>query len=184
MRISPRLVTGVVCAALICASCLPAPLKRAASPPTSKPVPLALSEPSPTVPAPRSEGLWTDASVPSALRAAAQALGLSEAGNSGSAAAVLDLSPAAPGEPGVSTWVYALVAPFPTVADGVSSYELRSAWSGVPSPTFEGRPLLVDEPTLNAFSALWGPPAARAVKTLPAQDLLDTAWRDRTAWAI
>src|SRR5215212_11735132 len=40
-------------------------------------------------------------------------------------------------------WVYALVAPFPTVTDGVTSDELKLAWTQATVPAaFSGHPLL------------------------------------------
>ena len=84
----------------------------------------------------------------------------------------------------VSTWIYALVAPFPTVADGVSSQDLRGAWSQPASGPFAGRPLLMDQNTLDVFSALWGVPAPGATQVLPADQLTDHAWANPPAWAI
>jgi hypothetical protein len=83
------------------------------------------------------------------------------------------------------TRVYALVAPFPTVTDGVSFEELKRAWTEgiVPAP-FDGGPLLMEESTRAAFSALWGEPAGAAVLTMSADQLLDTAWSDMPSWAI
>ena len=184
MKIPVRLMVVALCAAFLVDSCAPGPVPIAATAPVGSPAAPEADPSTPAAPTIKGQGLWIDLSVPQALRSAAGTLGIGMARDSGSAAAVLDISPASPGDAGVSTWVYALVAPFPTVADGVSAYELRSAWSGTPSPTFEGRPLLMDESTLNAFSALWGPPAAGAVKTLAAEDLLGTAWVDNPAWAI
>jgi hypothetical protein len=43
-----------------------------------------------------------------------------------------------------SQWVYALVAPFPTVTDGVSFEQLQSAWTGNPPEPFASSPLLMD----------------------------------------
>jgi hypothetical protein len=83
------------------------------------------------------------------------------------------------------TLVYALVAPFPTVTDGVSLEELKNAWvEGTASAPFNGRPLLMEEATSAALQALWGEPAPAAVQTLPANQLLDTAWSDMPSWAI
>jgi len=96
--------------------------------------------------------------------------------------AVLRLAAGA-GRP-VSQWIYALVAPFPTIEQGVAAGELRSAWSGTPAGPFAGRPLLMDESTLAVFTALWGPPAGEAVKTLPSAELLGYAWDHRPSWAI
>src|SRR5512138_2336100 len=64
-------------------------------------------------------------------------------------------------------WVYALVAPFPTVRDGVTLDDLQRAWSqgsaAAPAP-FTGTPLLMEESTLATFTALWDEPAAGAVR--------------------
>ncbi len=81
-------------------------------------------------------------------------------------------------------WVYVLTAPFSTVSDGVSLAELQSAWRGEPNKTFGGSPLLMERSTLAAFTALWGEPAADAVKVLAAGQILDAAWEVRPSWAI
>lgn len=83
------------------------------------------------------------------------------------------------------TLVYALVAPFPTVTEGVSLEELKRAWvEGTAPVPFHGKPLLVDESTHAALRALWGEAASRAVQILPAGQLLETAWSDMPSWAI
>ena len=84
----------------------------------------------------------------------------------------------------VSTWVYALVAPFSTIPDGVSGDDLRSAWSGGAPGPFAGRPLLMSEKTLAAMQGLFGTPAPGTVVTVPEADLLARAWADPPAWAI
>jgi len=82
-------------------------------------------------------------------------------------------------------WVYALVAPFPTVDDGVTYDELMLAWTeGTPPASFSGQPLLMDQSTLAAFTALWDEPAPGAVQTVPADQLLETAWSESGSWAI
>src|SRR5215212_2228046 len=82
-------------------------------------------------------------------------------------------------------WVYALVAPFPTVRDGVTSDELKLAWTQATVPAaFNGHPLLMEESTLVAFTTLWGEPAAGSVQVVPADQLLDTAWKEISSWAI
>jgi poly-gamma-glutamate synthesis protein (capsule biosynthesis protein) len=83
----------------------------------------------------------------------------------------------------VSRWTYALVAPFPTILDNVTTDELTSAWKGE-NERFAGIPLLLDESTKATFSALWGEPASNAVQVIPADKLLDTAWNQMPAWAI
>jgi poly-gamma-glutamate synthesis protein (capsule biosynthesis protein) len=88
------------------------------------------------------------------------------------------------GEHLVSQWVYALVAPFPTLEDGVSSQALRESWGGSSSGPFGGQPILLAESTQAVLSALWGSPAEGAVRVLPGEELLDYAWEHRPAWAI
>lgn len=85
----------------------------------------------------------------------------------------------------ISHWVYALVAPFPTIADEVSSDELRAAWDGDNSGgAFDGAPLLVSPETLAVFTAWWGEPSAGAVETVDAPGLLDVAWSRQPSWAL
>jgi poly-gamma-glutamate synthesis protein (capsule biosynthesis protein) len=81
-------------------------------------------------------------------------------------------------------WIYSLVAPFPTITDGVTSEALQSAWQGNSVSPFNSEPLLMDESTLNILTALWGSPAPLAVQVLPPDDLLDYAWSNRPSWAI
>jgi poly-gamma-glutamate synthesis protein (capsule biosynthesis protein) len=80
-------------------------------------------------------------------------------------------------------WVYALVAPFPTVTDGVTSDELRAAWRGSSSGPLAGWPLWMTASTLSAFTALWGAPAV-SVHVTPADQLLDSAWVQLPSFAI
>jgi poly-gamma-glutamate synthesis protein (capsule biosynthesis protein) len=81
-------------------------------------------------------------------------------------------------------WVYALAAPFPTITDDVSGDLLRQAWQGASGGPFSGRPLLLSQETLTAFTSWWGAPAEGAVMTLAENELLDYAWQNRPTWAI
>jgi poly-gamma-glutamate synthesis protein (capsule biosynthesis protein) len=82
-------------------------------------------------------------------------------------------------------WVYALVAPFPTVTDGVTFEELHLAWThGTLPDAFRGHPLLMDQTTLDAFTALWGEPASSLVRVVATDELLETAWSELGSWAI
>jgi len=109
--------------------------------------------------------------VPQALRDQVRAVELPF-----SASMSLDVTK--PGETGTQfQWVYALAAPFPTVMDGVTSDELRSLW------TSGGTPLLMEESTLRALTAIWGEPASGSVRSVAAEQLLDAAWSE-SAWAI
>jgi poly-gamma-glutamate synthesis protein (capsule biosynthesis protein) len=81
--------------------------------------------------------------------------------------------------------VYALVAAFPSVTDGVTSADLESAWTkGIVPAEFSGHPLLMDPSTLDAFTALWDAPAPGLVRTIASDQLLATAWSDLGSWGI
>ena len=81
-------------------------------------------------------------------------------------------------------WVYALVAPFPTVVDEVSKADLLQAWKGDKTSLFENTPLMLSESTHRSLSAFLGPPAQDAVEIIPPADLLDKAWQSGNSWAI
>jgi poly-gamma-glutamate synthesis protein (capsule biosynthesis protein) len=83
-----------------------------------------------------------------------------------------------------SIWIYALVAPFPTVTDGVKLEDIKTAWSGKPSEAFGSSPLLMTEGTREIFSTLWGSPSGEAVKIVESDKLLETAWNGIPSWAI
>jgi hypothetical protein len=92
-----------------------------------------------------------DRSVPQLLREWADAIQLNDGDE-------LTLKLATGSDPSLMQniqWVYVLVAPFPTIRDGVTLDELRAAWNGSP---FNGQPLLIAESTLGAMKAIWGEP--------------------------
>jgi poly-gamma-glutamate synthesis protein (capsule biosynthesis protein) len=84
----------------------------------------------------------------------------------------------------VGSWVYAVVAPFPTLTDEVAWSDVLNCWKGNPSGLLAGRPLLMDADTQTVLAALLGPAAEGAIFVVPAEQLLDTAWANRPAWAI
>jgi len=156
---------------------------------TTTPSPQAIqntSSPNPSVrvltftPAPF--GIQIGNGVPQALREQVERLDIPN-----NASLVLDVSPLAPSDSNSTQiqWVYALVASFPTVKDDVTFDELHIAWSEGTAPApFKGIPLLMDESTLAAFTALWDAPAARSVRIVPSDQLLDDAWSELPSWAI
>jgi hypothetical protein len=82
-------------------------------------------------------------------------------------------------------WIYTLVAPFPTLKDGVTFDELHLAWTEGTAPApFSGAPLLMDQATLAAFTAHWDVPAAGSVRVVPSDQFLDVAGTETPAWAI
>ena len=86
--------------------------------------------------------------------------------------------------PSITWWTYTLAAPFPTIPSEVSAQDLHSNWIGQPSGPFAGLPLLMDNDTLRTFSAWWGAPAEGVVQIVPPEELAETAWAQRPAWAI
>ena len=126
--------------------------------------------------------LWFDPSVPDALREETHDWNLPLAGSA--AMSSLQLGLAAPSDTNVTTWIYALVAPFPTVRDGVALAELETAWKTPSSGTMPDSPLWMTESTLDAMTALLGEPGEGAVKTVPADKLVDTLWTNQPSWGI
>lgn len=145
-------------------------------PPVASPiVPAALPT---STPLPVAESLWVSPSVPNNLREAAKLSGLPIVNAPESATQKLDVADSG------SLWIYALVAPFPTVMDGVTSDELSSAWRGASTLTSNGQPLLMAESTLKALIALWGEPASGAVRSIASEQILDEAWTQPFSPAI
>jgi len=123
--------------------------------------------------------------VPDELRQDAQNSGIRIVTDSPQASVRLDLANTQSSNPNQnSVWTYALVAPFPTVTDGVTADDLKAAWHGSSSGPFAGRPLWMTDSTLAAFTALWGAPADSAVTTAPADQLVDDAWKTLPSWGI
>lgn len=132
------------------------------------------------------DALWISPAVPDALQKTAQGWGIPLALNSSSASFILDVDhnePSSIVHRPLSVWTYALVAPFPTVMDGVTSDELRAAWGGSSSGSLAGWPLWMTASTLSAFTAVWGAPAV-SVHVAPADQLLDSAWAQLPSFAI
>jgi len=144
----------------------------------------ALPPVTPSAPPLGSDSLWISPAVPDALRQSALASGLPLASSAENATIRLDINPQSAISNLQSVWIYALVAPFPTVTDSVGADELRRAWAGEPAGPFAGRPLWMTESTLAAFRALWGAPGPGSVRTAPTDQLLDAAWGAQPAWGI
>jgi len=82
------------------------------------------------------------------------------------------------------SWIYALVAPFYTITDGIAAQDLVRAWKGGNSGVIPGLPFLVDEHTLGTFTEIWGEPSPDSVKIVPSDEIEDIAWTQRNSWAI
>ncbi len=133
--------------------------------------------PAPTQPAVAALNSRVGDSVPALLRERARELNLPEYVLDASALVV----PNSNFNETKIQWIYALVAPFPTVADGATFDQLRGAWSG--DATLDNAPLLMDGSTRAALSVAWGEPASNSVRIVPMNDLLAQAW-SQSAWAI
>ena len=160
--------------------------------PDATPIPAILAHIPPTA-TPLPSDIWVSPAVPEALRQIVASSGLKLSVVPGASAARLDMldsqstssaQPSPTNHPQSTTWIYALVAPFPTLTDAVSLADIRNTWSGTPAGPFAGRPLWVDGATQAAFSLLWGDPAAGAVLVVPSDQLAGSAWVERPAWAI
>ncbi len=126
--------------------------------------------------------MWIDPAVPETLVETALSWNLPHA--SGPAAANLHLVMGADDDAQKSQWIYALVAPFPTVLDEVSLDELRATWFGSNSGPLSGAQLWMSDSTKSAFTAQWGEPSPEAVMTVPSDKLVDTMWQNRPALGI
>jgi poly-gamma-glutamate synthesis protein (capsule biosynthesis protein) len=156
--------------------------------PTATPVP-PTPTPTPTPAWPLT--LYVAPEVPAGVRAALDQALTEEAGwfAAASDAALADVQVTVGNSEGTTlgTWVYALVAPFPTLTDGVAWTDVLAAWSGQPTGQafpFAGRPLLMDGRTQAALTVALGPAADGAVMVVPADELVDTAWADGASWGI
>ena len=180
-------------------SCAPTVTPEPPSASTSTPRLVSSPEgaPSPTsttIPTPLPLALYRWPGIPDSLAAESDKWGIPLTDDSNAAALRLELASAGD-EASIaskSTWVYALVAPFPTVTDGVALGDLQAAWNGSPSTPpacaqcegFSRSPLWMTASTLAAFTALWGEPASGAVKTVSAGRLTETLWQEQPAWGI
>jgi len=185
---------------ILLGGCVPAwgaqPLETPAAfpgPPTSTPFQPETLIPLPTVtrdlptdtpsPTPEIVSLYISPAVPAQLADYARTTGLLIASQPAGADATLEQAEmVSNGE--TAEWIYALVAPFPTIVDGVGFADLRACWSGAGQGPFAGHPLWVDESTLAAFTALWGVPGSGSVRVAETASLLDLAWAEQPAWGI
>jgi len=84
----------------------------------------------------------------------------------------------------ITHWVYALVAPFPTVKDNLKFSDLQKTWSGGKNPISGNQSLLLSQDVLEILTEFWGEPDSGAVDVLPKDQLADYAWDHRPSLAI
>ncbi|WP_345323948.1 hypothetical protein [Candidatus Villigracilis proximus] len=127
-------------------------------PPTTVPTPVVLN----------AAQIWASPATPALLREMIQRWGFQVlAADQSSANLYIDIAQPAQGAMHVSTWTYALVAPFPTLTDNISTQELLSSWGGSNFGPFAGVPLMMEESTLMTFTALWGLPHQARCRLFP-----------------
>jgi len=162
---------------------LDVPTQFAPEQPTAIPTQPALQQPAatPTV-TPLPYPLWIDSSVPDELREQARAWNLPVAGSTSLAS--LQLGLAAPSDEKRSTWIYVLVAPFPTVLDGVALGDLQATWNASSSGPLAGSPIWMTESTLSALTPLFGEASPGVVVTVPADEMVGALWANKSAWGI
>jgi poly-gamma-glutamate synthesis protein (capsule biosynthesis protein) len=81
-------------------------------------------------------------------------------------------------------WVYALVAPFPTITDEISFEDIKKAWQGKETEKFESKPILVSQETYQVLESVLGPPSEEGVQVVDEAHILESAWEDMPSWAI
>ncbi|WP_322807019.1 CapA family protein [Thermanaerothrix sp.] len=140
-----------------------------------QPLSTATFKPAPTIPSPLR--LWIPGDLPEGLRQQIVAVPVEMAASEAEATITLALGRAGEGTP----WIYALVAPFPTVRDEVSSQDLLRAWRDEANP-LEG-PIYVSPSTLEIMQNILGP-AGQNVRIEDDTALLEKTWADRPAFAI
>ncbi len=178
-------------ATLVSACALPTVTPSPTVTPTPPP-PTATSTPIPPTATPAPLRVWLDPAAPSAIRNLVTATLAEHATVQAPSPGRADLL-VGPGLPvALARWFYALVAPFPTLADGVQWADVRRFWAGEADGLAEisgdtTTPTLFIAPdALAVLQGLLGPPDDNAPVTVaePAE-LLDEAWAARPhSWAI
>lgn len=81
----------------------------------------------------------------------------------------------------IGNWIYALVAPFPTVTDEVTYEWLQNLWQG--QPEGEIQTLLISDRDVPALTSILGEPGD-TVSTIEKDEILETAWTTQGTWTI
>lgn len=161
---APTAVLTPTAAATPTVSEQPASASPSAPAPTDSPPPTAVIAAS-TATAPIT--ISAAPGVPPALRASFQAFAGERPGEFTWVDGAADVTLVPSSGESVSRWVYALVAPFNTIADGVGAGEMLLAWQ-------EGR-LAMTPDIDDLLRASWGTPAT-AAESLPAGAIPDALW--------
>ena len=154
---------------------------RTPRPPTATPTPIPSPTPTPAWPVRAGCAEPVPADVCARLRDAVDQDPDHFAWSEDAAAAEVQVGAAPlPNQRLFATWIYALVAPFFTMEDGVSSDDLEATWTGEAAGPFAQHPLLVSADAQRALP--FGPPTGDVQVVEASQILSKTIERD--AWAI
>jgi poly-gamma-glutamate synthesis protein (capsule biosynthesis protein) len=127
--------------------------------------------------------IWIAPGIPDLLASQVRALGSTEPDSflyvedPASARVRVEAFPERP----LTTWIFAVVAPFPTVEDGLSADDLRQAWA---APSGNAAAWMVTTQTEQALGPLLGEPGAGIQVVETDADLVDRAWGTRPSRAV
>jgi hypothetical protein len=160
--------------------------------PTPLPTVTPTSTPIPPTPTPAPTRVWLDAAVPIAVRDPVTAQLVGQYTMRATSAEAADLIVGLNLPVMLARWVYAVVAPFPTLVDAVQWADIGRFWageSGALTEISEGGvtpTLFVSPETLGVLFGLLGPSSAQApIEVAEPGQLVDKVWAARPhAWAI
>ena len=157
----------------------PVPQPEPSLTPTEPPLPTASATSAPTATTtPEPIYLRVDADLPAAFEQSLKLEGTDfQRVSSGKTSAVLDYGRGNP----ISTWIYALAAPFPTVTNTIPAKTFLGFWQRAEAAPFTR--LILDAETLKALQSRWGAPVGD-VEVLDADSLLREAWTSADTWAV
>ena len=127
-------------------------------------------------PTPAPLRLWVSAALPNLLKSSAAAIqeiegrAVERVEDPANAEVRIEPRPERP----LARWIYAAVAPFPSLRDGLTSQELQELWT-------EGSGVFVGKADAEALAGLLGEASAQMI---PAEILLDAAWSAGMSYAI
>ncbi len=150
---------------------------------TITPTPFQPVRPTPTPTLPPVPAFWVDPAVPEGLARVLNQIGYIPTDDPQQASLRISLATDAPANDIAITWVYAVVAAFPSLTEDLTASDIQQAWRGEPAGTMAGKRMLVSTSAREIFSALWGPPA-ESVVSLAVGDWVEALWRDRSLVAL
>jgi hypothetical protein len=188
-----RIAVSLSLIILLISGCAP-PVATPTPTPTPAPLPTVTPTltPVPPTPTPAPTRVWLDPAVPIAVRDPIVAWLVGQYAAPATSAQAADLIVDINLPVALAHWVYAVVAPFPTLADGVQWADIGRFWAGESgaltqisddsvTPT-----LFISPETFGMLFGLLGPCSAQApIEVIEPGELADKAWAARPhAWAI